>query len=125
MADAGLSVRIRTRFLQSARTYGARRVWHDLLAEGTACGLHRIERLMRQQALRTRPRGRQVPAEADPPAPGAVSPNVLNRQFEAPAPNCKWGPTSRISGRPKAGPTAPLLSLSAPDGWWAGRCKRR
>ena len=29
----------------------ARRVWHDLLAEGMSCGLHRIERLMRLQAL--------------------------------------------------------------------------
>jgi HTH-like domain len=30
------------------RTYGARRIWHDMLAEGMSCGLHRIERLMRQ-----------------------------------------------------------------------------
>ena len=27
----------------SDRTYGARRVWHDVLAEGFSCGLHRIE----------------------------------------------------------------------------------
>jgi hypothetical protein len=30
-------------FLSSNRTYGAGRVWHDLLAEGARCGLHRIE----------------------------------------------------------------------------------
>ena len=35
--------------LASDRTYGARRVWHDMLAEGMSCGLHRIERLMRRQ----------------------------------------------------------------------------
>jgi putative transposase len=29
-------------------------VWHDLLAEGFSCGLHRIERLMRLQALKAR-----------------------------------------------------------------------
>src|SRR6266702_5246135 len=29
------------------RTYGARRVCHDVLADGVSCGLHRIERLMR------------------------------------------------------------------------------
>ena len=29
--------------LPAIRTYGARRVWHDLLAEGIPCGLHRIE----------------------------------------------------------------------------------
>lgn len=31
-------------------------VWRDLLADGVSCGLHRIERLMRLQALRARPR---------------------------------------------------------------------
>jgi putative transposase len=51
-----LSAKVRASFLASDRTYGARRVWHDLLAEGVSCGLHRIERLMRLQALRARPR---------------------------------------------------------------------
>ena len=85
-----LGAKIRTSFLQSDRTYGARRVWHDLLAEGEVCGLHRIERLMRQQAFPARPRRRRVPADAGPQSPGVVLPNVLNRQFDAPAPNRKW-----------------------------------
>jgi hypothetical protein len=34
----------------------ARRVWRDLLADGVECGLHRVERLIRLQALRARPR---------------------------------------------------------------------
>jgi len=88
--DEVLGAKIRTSFLQSDRTYGARRVWHDLLAEGEACGLHRIERLMRQQALRARPRRRRVPVETGPPSSGTISPNLLNRQFEALAPNRKW-----------------------------------
>ncbi len=88
--DEVLGAKIQTSFLQSDRTYGARRVWHDLLAEGEACGLHRIERLMRRHALRARPRRRQVPADPGTRVPRAVSPNVLNRQFEAPAPNLKW-----------------------------------
>ena len=54
--DEVLGAKVRTSFLQSDRTYGARRVWHDLQAEGEVCGLHRIERLMRHQALRARPR---------------------------------------------------------------------
>ena len=86
--DEALGVKIRASFLQSNRTYGARRVWHDMLAEG--CGLHRIERLMRRQALRARPRRRRLPADAGTRLSSAVSPNVLNRQFEAPAPNRKW-----------------------------------
>ncbi|MDB5620861.1 transposase, partial [Tardiphaga sp.] len=40
-----LGAKVRASFLGSDRTYGARRVWHDLLAEGMSCGLHRIERL--------------------------------------------------------------------------------
>ena len=31
--DEVLGAKVRTSFLQSDRTYGARRVWHDLLAE--------------------------------------------------------------------------------------------
>ena len=88
--DEVLGAKIQTSFLQSDRTYGARRVWHDLMAEGEACGLHRIERLMRRHALRARPRRRRVPADPGTRVPSAVSPNVLNRQFEAPAPNLKW-----------------------------------
>lgn len=88
--DEVLGAKIRTSFLQSDRTYGSRRVWHDLLAEGEGCGLHRIDRLMRQQALRARPRRRRMPVDAGPPSPGVVPPNVLNRQFDAPAPNRKW-----------------------------------
>ena len=45
--DEELLIAVRRSFLDSDRTYGARRVWHDLLAEGVSCGLHRIERLMR------------------------------------------------------------------------------
>ena len=88
--DEVLGVMIRASFLQSDRTYGARRVCHDLLAGGEACGLHRIERLMRQQALRAQPKRRREPANAASHSSGAVSPNVLNRQFDAPALNRKW-----------------------------------
>jgi len=53
-SDEELGAKVRASFLASDRTYGARRVWHDLLAEGVSCGLHRIERLMRLQALKAR-----------------------------------------------------------------------
>ena len=39
-------------FKSSDRTYGARRVWHDVLAEGLSYGLDRVERLMRKNGLR-------------------------------------------------------------------------
>ena len=43
-----MGAKVRASFIGSARTYGARRVWHDVLAEGIACGLHKIERLRRE-----------------------------------------------------------------------------
>ena len=82
--------KVRASFLASDRTYGARRVWHDMLAEGVSCGLHRIERLMRLQALKARPRRRRLPPDLGERQVAAVAPNVLNRSFEAPAPNRKW-----------------------------------
>ena len=72
------------------RTYGARRVWRDLLTEGIACGLHRVERLMRLQALKARPRRRRLPPDPGQRQTAAVAPNMLDRTFEAAAPNRKW-----------------------------------
>jgi transposase InsO family protein len=68
----------------------ARRVWRDLLAEGVECGLHRIERLMRLQALRARPRRRRLPKdEGDRPVVNGPL-NLQDWQFEAERPNQKW-----------------------------------
>src|SRR5262249_36273323 len=53
-SDEELGAYVRSSFLASDRTYGARHVWRDILAEGRSCGLHRIERLMRLQALKAR-----------------------------------------------------------------------
>ncbi len=61
LADDVLTTKVRASFVASSRTYGARRVWHAVVADGAACGLHRIERLMRTQALRARPRRRGLP----------------------------------------------------------------
>src|SRR5205085_7046788 len=61
-----------------------------MLAEGISCGLHRIERLMRLQALKARPRRRRLPPDLGERQATAVAPNVLDRTFDAPAPNRKW-----------------------------------
>jgi putative transposase len=77
-------------FVASDRTYGARRVWRDVLADGVSCGLHRVERLMRSQALRARPRRRGLPKDGGERLASVVAPNVLNRQFTATRPNQRW-----------------------------------
>src|SRR6476620_1408195 len=88
--DEVLGAKIRSSFAESDRTYGARRVWHDLLAAGIECGLHAIERLMRRNGLRARPRRRRLPIDLGDRSAAALAANVLDRRFEAPAPNRKW-----------------------------------
>lgn len=111
--DEVLSVKVRASFLDSDRTYGARRVWHDVLAGGASCGLHRVERSMRAQALRARPRRRGLPTDNGERRVDAIAPNLLDRQFEAEGPNKKWvaepkagEATSPTSGRRRAGSTS-------------------
>lgn len=86
--DEMIGARDRASHVGSYRTYGARRVWHDLLAEGIACGLHRVERLMQAQGLRARPRRRGLPK--DQGERSVIAGNVLDRQFTADRPNQKW-----------------------------------
>ena len=89
-SDEELGAMIKASFMASDRTYGARRVWHDLLAEGVDCGLHRIERLMRLQGLRARPRRRRLPRDGGDRRLETVPANLLDREFTAERPNQKW-----------------------------------
>lgn len=56
-----------------------------MLEQGQGCGLHRIEGLMCEQALRARPRRRGL--TEDRRARCAVADNVLDRQLLAEGPN--------------------------------------
>ena len=98
--DAKLVAAIAKSFKASDRTYGARRVWRASplcsnqwrkwldLEEGLACGLPRIERLMRVNAMRARPRRRGKPK--DDGERSVIAENILDRDFEADRPNQKW-----------------------------------
>lgn len=88
--DEALLPAVRSSFTTSARTYGARRVWRDVLEAGFSCGLHKIERLMRANALKARPRRRALPKDDGSRVTAAIAPNVLDRQFTADQPNRKW-----------------------------------
>jgi putative transposase len=89
-SDEAVSQQVKASFTASDRTYGARRVWRDLLADGVECGLHRIERLMRLQALQARPRRRRLPKDEGDCQIATVPSNLLDRQFTAERPNQKW-----------------------------------
>jgi putative transposase len=88
VCDETLVLEIGKNFKPSDRTYGARRVWHDVLAEGLACGLHHVERLMRLNGLRARPKRRGLPKVTGERA--VIADNVLDRDFSAERPNQKW-----------------------------------
>ena len=88
LVDERLSAEIAESFQRSDRTYGARRVWHDVLAEGLNCGLHRVERLMRPNGQRAGPRRRGLPEDAG--ARSVIADNILDRDFQADRPNQKW-----------------------------------
>ena len=87
--DEGIMPAVRASFVASARTYGARRIWRDVLEADFSCGLHKIERLMRAQALGAA-RRRALPKDDGERSASTISPNVLDRQFTADQPNRKW-----------------------------------
>ncbi len=74
---------------KSRRTYGSPRVQAELRAEGVICNHKRVARLMRLEGLQGRRTRRKV-STTDSQHPFPVAPNLLNREFEAEAPNKKW-----------------------------------
>ena len=85
--DERLKVRIRESFDLSRRTYGSPRIHADLSDEKV--GRNRIIKLMQAEAIVARVRLRYrstTMSEHDQP----VAANLLNRQFDASAPNQRW-----------------------------------
>ena len=88
--DESISPHVYQSFVASDRTYGARRVLMDVLELGYRCGLHKIERLMKAQALRARPKRRAKQTDRAGRSEVTIGSNLLDRQFVADAPNKKW-----------------------------------
>lgn len=86
--DEKIGAVMRKSFKDSDRTYGARRIWRDVLEAGFHCGLHRVERLMRMNGLKARPRRRGPPK--DDGERSVTADNLLDRDFQADTPNQKW-----------------------------------
>lgn len=85
-----LTQRIRSSFTQSDRTYGAPRVWRDLRDLGETCSENRVARLMRLASLQARPKRRRQPSDTGMRPEHVIAENLLDRQFEATAPNQRW-----------------------------------
>ena len=85
-----LSGRIRESFEASDRTYGSPRVWRDLHEWGEACSENRVARLMQAAGLQARRKRRRSPTDTGVRPEHSIAANMLERQFEADAPNRKW-----------------------------------
>ena len=78
-------------FAQSRKTYGALRVQRELKARGVCCGKNRVARLMRQAGLKSVHRKKFRVLTTDSKHTLPISMNILEQNFEASAPNEKWG----------------------------------
>jgi putative transposase len=88
--DERLLERIRELHQANYLAYGSRRMWKALLRDGWQVGRSRVERLMRVHGIQgAKRRGKPWrTTTADPAA--QRHPDLVNRDFEAPAPNQLW-----------------------------------
>ena len=88
-ADQVLTKKIKEVFEESAQTYGSPRIFDDLQEAGVACSEKRGARLMRLSDLSAIvPKRFVVTTDSNHALP--VADNLLDRHFEADAPDQKW-----------------------------------
>lgn len=88
-ADAELAVRIRKIHAEESGTYGSPRITAELHDQGIRVNRKRVERVMREHGiagLRLRRKVRTTVPESD----AAPVPDLLQRDFTAPAPNLRY-----------------------------------
>lgn len=86
--DARLLQLIRASYSASHGVYGARRIFGDLREAGESCGLHRVERIMRENGIKP-VRGYKKPRSIAG-RPSIIAPNRLQRAFTVTAANKVW-----------------------------------
>lgn len=89
MADADFVQTIRRLFDDSRQTYGYESIWRAMPAEETACGKHRVRRLMRQEGLVVKQTKRTKRTTKANPDQEPAS-NLLEGDFTAERPDEKW-----------------------------------
>ena len=87
--DRRLTVLVRASFTESKQRYGSPRVHEDLLEQEEHVSRKRVVRLMQKDGLKARRRKRyKLTTMSDHDQP--VAANLLDRHFEAAAPNQRW-----------------------------------
>jgi putative transposase len=85
-----LADRIRAVHQENRGVYGSPRVHAALAAGGERVCVNTVARLMRQHGIRARGKRKFVPRTTDSTHGRPVTRNVLDRQFDAPAPDRAW-----------------------------------
>ena len=76
---------------ENYQVYGARKIWEELHRQGHAVARCTVERLMRRVGIRGVSRGRVKRRTTVPDrAAAAARPDLVRRDFTAPAPNRRW-----------------------------------
>ena len=88
-ADAQLATKIAAVHKKSRETYGSPRIHVELRERGTRVGRKRVARLMQEKGLRAR-RKRRFRRTTDSKHSNPIAPNLLERCFEANAPDEVW-----------------------------------
>lgn len=97
--DAALAVHVRRVHVASREAYGARKVWKALVAEGIACGRHRVARIRRENGIEAR-RRRRFKVTHYARRHKNTAPDLVRRRFQAERPNQCWvGDVTFISTR--------------------------
>ena len=86
--DAFIMTRITHFWEKSRKRYGAVKVWHDLLDEGTVVARCTVVRLMKSMGIQGITRGNVTTTKTNPALP--CPEDKVNRAFKAPAPNILW-----------------------------------
>lgn len=88
--DRELIAEIRRVHAENLGVYGARKTWLQLRREGTQAPRCQVERLMRAEGLRGVVRGRRSPRTTCPDGQAERALDLVDRKFEAQAPNRLW-----------------------------------
>ncbi len=88
--DAVLLKAIRVAYQAGRGLYGSPRIHAVLRQQGVCCSRKRVARLMRQHGIHSRRRPKRRARTTDSRHNRPVTPNLLQRDFSADAPNEKW-----------------------------------
>ena len=126
-ANACLLQHIRKIHVGSRENYGAVKTWEALTVAGEPCGLHRVARLRQAHGIEAK-RMRRFHCAYAARNREATAPNLLSRDFTAPAPDRVWvGDITFVATREGWLHLAVLLDLYSRRvvGWAMGRQQNR